>query len=101
MRRNLALAFFAATTLISSSVNAQTAPVVLDDSVPAVSYYSALISGADQPGVGVGIQFRPRIGPQEQAFNIIALHPDQRARLQFMAARHFGKSSQNLSARQP
>lgn len=57
MRRNLALAFFAATTLISSSVNAQTAPVILDDSVPAVSYYSALISGADQPGVGAGIQF--------------------------------------------
>lgn len=57
IHRNLALAFFAATTLISSSVNAQTAPVVLDDSVPAVSYYSALISGADQPGVGAGIQF--------------------------------------------
>ncbi|MEJ6666917.1 MAG: integrating conjugative element protein [Alcaligenes aquatilis] len=57
MRRNLVLALCTATVLISSQSNAQTVPITTDDSVPAVSYYSALISGVDQPGVGAGAQF--------------------------------------------
>nr|WP_321302834.1 integrating conjugative element protein [Alcaligenes faecalis] len=57
MPRNLALALYAATALISSPADAQTVAATMDDSVPAVSYYSALISGADQPGVSAGIQF--------------------------------------------
>lgn len=71
MRRNTNLvlyiaAAFASSTLIalstafaldSTQVHEKKEPSIIDESVPAVSYYSGLISGVDQPGVGAGAQF--------------------------------------------
>lgn len=54
---SIVLALSAATVMDFPQAYAQEEPSIIDESVPAVSYYSALISGADQPGVGAGIQF--------------------------------------------